>query len=714
MTTQAKSAQANHPLQHVGDGRWLYPALAVAILALCVVFHVYRLAQSPGWDPQEGYNLDIAWNLAHGRLRLFALSSDFAQHPPLFYLQLALAIRLLGYDIVAVRALAAAYAILTCGALLIVGRRLVGDAATLWGAVVFTVAPVILANTRWGYTYAQLSFVGVLCLGATGRAVARYHAGDATRGWRWLLVAATLAGLATFSDYEGIAWVAFVALVALALPTSVATTVANRPGGVWGAWRARLRAALAPLGVGLAIPIIGLLACLLIAPSLFVADLAATLGRVSGGGPIVGALSLLLNYYTLVTYDPWLTAGLFGLLFLSVARGPHPRLAPTGLRISLPRTREREERREEVGVGAVDGERARVAAPPAANDAPAVNNTSAASAASAANDANFPFPQGMGRGRGLGLGWLLPLSLATLGLVSLATRPIGLSFHTATPLLALLALGAGLALEAATRIVRQQALAWLGAAPTPGPSPEESEEVGVRSGQTFSGANNVSAAIPLPVGEGRVGTSATRPPFPNAPNAPSTSVSPSRSLSRRAGEGNASARRGQARAGAALVVFLVVISPIALAAASDLAGLATTLPTRQDAILATPGDAQAMARYVFAHAHAGDLVLASPEVAWMFDRPADPAPQTQGADILQTLAQTGQAAAFYPAGLPASRWAYPVALSHARYVVVDNLVRQLATPTQLPALIPILSVAEHWPVVYTSGQYTVYAQPNVA
>ncbi len=635
MTTTAKPAQRLRLPQRISTTGALYPALAVAILALCVVFHVYRLTRTPGWDPQEGYNLDIAWNLAHGRLRLFALRSDFAQHPPLFYLQLALVIRLLGYNILAVRALAALYAILTCGALLVVGRRLVGDAATLWGAVVFTVAPIMLANTRWGYSYAQLSFVGVLCLGATSQAVARYHAGDAARGGRWFFTAAALAGLAAFSDYEGIAWVAFVTLVALILRTP-STNAAEQPTS-WSGWRVRIRRALAPLGVGLAIPIAGLLVCALIAPGLFAADWSQTLGRVSGSGPIVGALSLLLNYYVFVTYDPWLTIGFFGLLFLA---RPHPQ--------PLPR-RERGDREAsrvaDSEVGALGGEAMAAETP---------NNETI----------DLPFPHAVGRGRGLGPGWLLPVALATLGVVTLAARPIGLSFHTATPLLPLLALGVGLALDAAIRIVRTLA-------PTPGPSPAGRGGVGDQTVQPSPSATNARPRTsPLPVGEG-LGV------------------------------------------GAALLVFLVVVSPLALAGASDLAGLATTLPTRQDAILATPGDAQAMARYVFAHARSGDLVLASPEVAWMFDQPDPPAPRTEGADILQTLAQTRQAAAFYPAGLPASRWAYPVALARARYVVVDNLLRQLAAPDQLPALIPILHVAEHWPVVYTSGQYAVYAQPGV-
>ena len=119
---------------------------------------------------------------------------------------------------------------------------------------------------------------------------------------------------------------------------------------------------------------------------------------------------------------------------------------------------------------------------------------------------------------------------------------------------------------------------------------------------------------------------------------------------------------------AALVVFLAVISPLAIATASDASGLATTLPTRQDAYLATPTGAKAVAAYVLAHSQPGDLVLASPEIAWMFDSPNDATGHQRilhSADILQVLAQSGHAAAFYPANLPQSGWAYRVSLDSA-------------------------------------------------
>ena len=523
-----------------------------AVLALCVFFHLYRLAATPGWDPQEGYNLDIAWNLLHGRLRLFALTSAFAQHPPLFYLQLALAIRVFGYGIVAVRALAALYAILTCAALLLAGRRMLGAGSALWAALIFTVAPITLANTRWGYSYAQLACIGVLCLWAGWR-----YAESGER--RWLLAAAGLAGLAAFSDYVGVAWIVFVALIAL------------RRG-----WRDATLAA----GVGFGILAAGLLACLIAAPAIFVSDVVTTSGRAAGGNPLLQVILLLLNYYRFLTLDPWLLLGVAG-LFLVPAR-----------------TR----------------------------------------------------------------GYLLG-AVAVVGLVVLKVRDLGASIHTAVPLLPILALGAGVALDAGLRRLYAWSLDWL------------------------------------------------RPLIPASPTRSiSPSVSPTRHLSdRQPGDQPHPALRRQV---AALLVFLVVVSPLGLATAADAVGLGGTLTTRQDDILATPGDAQAAGRYVLAHAHAGDLVLASPTIAWMFDAPeGGGGAGIQGADILQSIAQAGDQVAFYPAHLPADRWAYDVSPERARYVVVDDLLRRLAAPGQAPALQPILARVKRWPIAFTAGQYSVYERP---
>jgi 4-amino-4-deoxy-L-arabinose transferase-like glycosyltransferase len=513
--------------------RVLLAGVGVGVLALTILLHFYRLSAVPGWDPQEGYNLDIAWNLAHGRLRLFSLAAAFGQHPPLFYLQLAASIHLFGYNITAVRALAALYAVVTDVVLLLVGRRLVGTPAALWAMAVFSVAPVILANTRWGYSYIQLALVGLLCLGA----LLQYKQ-DGFRV-RWLLVAAALAGIAAFSDYEGIAWVVLVGLVALWPP------------------RRTWREVALTLAIGLGIPVAGLLICLAFAPGLVIADLGTTLARTSGGNPVSQLILLLLNYAQFLSADPWLLLGVVG-MFLVPARS-----------------------------------------------------------------------------RGLLLG-----TAAVLGVVVLKVREVGLSLHPLVPLLPLLALGAGTILDLGLGRLYGWLLGWL---------------------STMFGTRHEALL----------------------------------------------------RLTATVIVFVALVSPVALVGVTDLAGLETsTFVTRQDTILGSPADAQAVASYVFSHAHNGDLILASPEVAWIFDSP-NRAPTTEGADILQTLAENGQGAAFYPAGIPSWRWTYSVSLPRARYVIVDNLIRQLAKPGQMPAMASLLTQVESWHLVYTSGQYAVYEQPSM-
>jgi 4-amino-4-deoxy-L-arabinose transferase-like glycosyltransferase len=526
--------------------------LGVALVALCAAFHLWRLAQTPGWDPQEGYNLDLAWNLLHGRLRLFALTQVFVQHPPLYYFQLALAIRLFGYGVTAARALSALYATLSCVALLLIGRRILGMEAALWAAAVYTVAPVMLENTRWGYSYGLLALVGLVVLWLGWEALT---AEDGARGRRWLYAAALVAGVAAYSDYVGVAWIALVALVGLK----------------WG-WRPALTA----LGIGAGVVALGLLALFAISPGVFLADVMSTGGRAAGGNPLAQLIVLLLNYERFLTVDAWLLLGVAG-LFL-VRRTP---------------------------------------------------------------------------ARGYLMG-----SVGLLGLVILKARVVGPSLHTVTPLLPLLALGAGVALAAAAGALFTWAGDWL--APLDG-------WLARRRGGHLDGDG--------------------QPPM--------TQLS---------------------RALTALLVFVVIGAPLAMAGTSDVVGLAGRLATPQDALLATPADAAAAQRYILAHARAGDLVLASPQIAWAFDQPESShghATGIEGADITQTVVYGGQAAAFYPAGLPRDRWAYDVSLGRARYVVVDDLIRALAAPDQLPALAPILAQVERWPVVFHSGQYTVYERPGV-
>jgi hypothetical protein len=239
---------------------------------------------------------------------------------------------------------------------------------------------------------------------------------------------------------------------------------------------------------------------------------------------------------------------------------------------------------------------------------------------------------------------MLLAAVGLLGLAVLKVRPIGPSLHTAVPLLPLLALGAGAALDVGLRRVY----------------------------------GTVAALVAPLIPPGGVGTRARN-------------------------------------ALALLVAFVVVVAPLAIALAIDAAGLATQLATGNDAALALrPDDARAAAGYVLAHARPGDVALGSPQVVWMLDQPDDATGRPRAlyaADLLQTVAYSGRAAAFYPAGLPRRRWAFDVSLGHARYVIVDDLLRSLAGPGEVAGLAAVLRTAESWPVVYRRGEYTIYARP---
>jgi hypothetical protein len=272
--------------------RWGLLGASAVILLLAITLHLMHLAQTPGWDSDEGYNLDIAWNLLHGRLRMFALTSAFVQHPPLFYLILALAIRLFGYSMLTLRGLAVFYSLLTTLALLSLGRRMLGPGPALWGALAFTIAPLALENTRWGYTYSQLMLLGFLGVYACWRYLE-------TRSYRWLLLAALLGALAVLSDYEGV----FLPLLTILL-----------------AWRIRPRHLWTAAGIGLGLPLVTVLALLAATPATFLSDLAATAARAGGGNPIVQALNLIINVQHLLSLDPWVILGLVGLWLIRDAR----------------------------------------------------------------------------------------------------------------------------------------------------------------------------------------------------------------------------------------------------------------------------------------------------------------------------------------------------------------------------------------------------------
>ncbi|HVA92164.1 MAG TPA: glycosyltransferase family 39 protein [Chloroflexota bacterium] len=187
---------------------WLLPAL----LVVGAYLRLANLADNPGWDGDEGYNLNIAANLLAGHARMFAMRYVFVQHPPFFYLLGALVMKLWTPDLIALRALSACCGVLTILALQGLGSALGGRRLGWAAALFYAIWPEAVLQVRWAYTYNLLALLVLLTLwAALSPYLGRLEGlvGDSTPPRRWrngaigpALLAGFLAGLALATDQE--------------------------------------------------------------------------------------------------------------------------------------------------------------------------------------------------------------------------------------------------------------------------------------------------------------------------------------------------------------------------------------------------------------------------------------------------------------------------------------------------------------------------------
>lgn len=284
--------------------------MAAATVALAALFRLPRLAVTPGWDGDEGYNIQIAWQLLHGRAQAFSLSYAFVQHPVLFYALLAPLLQAFGRELWVARMVTATAGALVTGTVYLAATVACGRRLAVLSALAFACSPFIIAYNRLAYTYNLLLLWSALAL-----FLVLY--GDRT-GRHWAFWAAATAGaLALLTDQEGVF-----------LPLFVAGC----------AWPNRRRAGLA-LGMGLLPAVTAAAMALAWQPEAALADWrhtlwrtvalpeAATTGR-SGPGALITSLATALarwviNYLHLLRAEWWwpaAVAGLFALRPIAVRR----------------------------------------------------------------------------------------------------------------------------------------------------------------------------------------------------------------------------------------------------------------------------------------------------------------------------------------------------------------------------------------------------------
>jgi hypothetical protein len=280
-----------------GFWRCFEVAALCSILALAAYLRLTNAVDNPGWYTDEGTHLDIAQNLADGRVQYLAINQStllFAKLP-LFELLLAGLLRVFGGGIGTLRAFTGTLGFVTVGLLYWVVRRTQrgrDPALPLLSALMLAIYPQAVIYSRFGFSYNLLApLVLVMILGCW-----EYLC---TARRPWLVLAALAIGLGGVSDL----W-----MFVMAVPTALVVLRRNWRDLLWSL----------PL---IAVPFSLYAGVMLVTvPEPFLFDLGFTIFRLNAFSVWAQLQTLATNYAVLVFQEAWIGLSLVGLFLLRPIR----------------------------------------------------------------------------------------------------------------------------------------------------------------------------------------------------------------------------------------------------------------------------------------------------------------------------------------------------------------------------------------------------------
>ncbi|MDX1993870.1 MAG: glycosyltransferase family 39 protein [bacterium] len=157
------------------------------------------------------------------------------------------------------------------------------------------------------------------------------------------------------------------------------------------------------------------------------------------------------------------------------------------------------------------------------------------------------------------------------------------------------------------------------------------------------------------------------------------------------------------RLGAAAALGFVIGVPLVTSVAVTLGNVNGQYPTAIDPFLLAPTDVRAVTDFLNTEAAPGDVVIASPGIAWRLNALAT--------DFQMSVSYTGEDSVHLPGDLPVSRYAFDPRVENARFAVVDDLWRNWGA-VHIPGAARILQIVEGWPRVFEAGSVMVYRKPQ--
>lgn len=170
----------------------------LAIVALSFILRFHNLESIPRWFNDEGENLDISWNLAHGELRWYAYGYAFIPRPPLFLLILEAMLKAFGYRILALRSLTAFYGVAATVLVYFIGRSIWDAKTGLLAGLLYAANPLALSYSRIGFTHNQFMVLSLLTCYSCLKYLERKEN-------TWLHLSWLSAGLSLVSEYTALA-----------------------------------------------------------------------------------------------------------------------------------------------------------------------------------------------------------------------------------------------------------------------------------------------------------------------------------------------------------------------------------------------------------------------------------------------------------------------------------------------------------------------------
>jgi hypothetical protein len=154
--------------------------------------------------------------------------------------------------------------------------------------------------------------------------------------------------------------------------------------------------------------------------------------------------------------------------------------------------------------------------------------------------------------------------------------------------------------------------------------------------------------------------------------------------------------------GNSIALFLIIISPFLISAFLTVDQIQRGFHTSIDFATINGNDARQVADFINSSATNGDLVIASPALAWAI--------RSNVSDFQQAIAAEGISTAHFPDNIPNDRFAFDPRFDQAKFVAVDPIWSNWAA-FAIPEVALKMTDIEKWPLVYKRGDIEVFRNP---